>query len=107
MFINLTPHVIKVEDYTGNIISFEPTEPAAKIKVEQEFFETGNFRFSFTNFGEIENLPEPQKHVIFITSLIVAQKAKRIDVVSPDIGPTAERIDGQIDFVRGFVIHSK
>jgi hypothetical protein len=53
------------------------------------------------HFGQIENLPEPTDGVIYITSSLVAQAAQRVDVVSPDTGPTAIRENGQIVAVRG------
>lgn len=44
-------------------------------------------------------LPEPRMGVLYVTSSIVAQAAAaigRTDVVAPDTGPTAIRVDGQV-----------
>ena len=63
-----------------------------------------SFTVTFNNpvlYGEISGLPEPSADVIYITSLVVAQRASRSDVVSPDSGPTAIRNEnGQVIAVR-------
>jgi hypothetical protein len=56
-------------------------------------------------FGPVQNLPDPQPGVIYIVSALVAQAAKRADVVSPATGHPLARRDqnGQIISVPGFV----
>ena len=53
-------------------------------------------------FGQVLGLPEPVEGTIYIVSTLVAQQARRPDVVSPDTGPTAIREGGQVVAVRGF-----
>jgi hypothetical protein len=55
-------------------------------------------------FGEIENLPDSVDGVIYVTSTLVAQRAKRPDVVSPDTGPKAIRENGQVVAVRALQV---
>ena len=56
-------------------------------------------------YGEVEGLPEPQPGVLYIVSMLVAQRVMRADVVSPDSGPTAIRENGQIVAVRALNRH--
>ncbi len=59
----------------------------------------------YTSFGEIENLPDPERGVVYVTSSLVAQAAAargRTDVVAPDTSPESaiRNADGQIVAVR-------
>lgn len=104
-FVNLTPHDIRVENCNTEIVTF-PSQGVARLATKQSSTLVGEFSFSRTEYGAIEGLPEPIDGTIYIASMLVAQAAKRSDVVSPDSGPTAQRKDGQIEFVRGFITHA-
>lgn len=99
--INLTPHVINIENANGELIAVQPEEKPARIASTQETVVQDDLKFNRTIFGDVENLPDSVDGVIYIVSMVVAQAVKRGDVVSPDSGSTAERKDGQIVFVRG------
>lgn len=97
-FINLTPHAIKLNN--GTI--FEPAGKIARVSSHYTPFDENGI--SRVEFGQVENLPEPQEGVIYIVSGMVAAAAKRPDVVSPATGhPEAVRENGQIVSVPGFV----
>jgi hypothetical protein len=97
--VNLTPHVIRMND--GR--EFPPCGKVARVQaVYTSFDENGVCE---ATFGPIQDLPEPRQGVLYVTSALVAQAAKRADVVSPATGhPEARRdVRGQIISVPGFV----
>lgn len=108
--INLTPHKITVitEDENRNpcVHEFPPSGMIARVSSTQTIAaRIGNIDVVKTQFGEVENLPEPQEDTIYIVSSLVAQAlaGKRDDVVAPDTGPTAYRDEeGRITAVRRF-----
>ena len=56
-------------------------------------------------FGDIAGLPDPVAGTLYVVSALVAQAARRVDVVSLATGhPDAVRLDGQIYSVPGFVV---
>ncbi len=107
MFINLTPHEIKVQvpDYeTGGsrILAIEPEpQPARVAAVETLVGYMYGVEISKHTFGKVENLPEPQQGVAFIVSGMVRDALKgRPDVLAPDTGKTAVRNQqGQVAYV--------
>lgn len=101
---NLTPHAIVVELADGQRVTFPPAGAPARVSTTQE--EVGSIAgipLRRTAWGEVAGLPAPEEGVIYITSALVADRARRADVVSPDTGPTAIRENGQIVAVRAFV----
>lgn len=57
-----------------------------------------------TVFGEIEGLPEPKMGVMYIVSMVVAQRANRPDLICPDTFKRAIRNEkGETTGTRGFV----
>ena len=107
MFINLTPHVIKVQvpDYeTGGtrILAIAPEpQPARVAAVETLVGYMYGVTVSRHTFGKIENLPEPQAGVVFIVSGMVRDALDgRPDVFAPDTGKSAVRNQqGQVAYV--------
>lgn len=96
--INLTPHeiVLRGADADQRI---PPTTPPARISTTARQVNCINgIAVVATDFGEIENLPAVQSDgcTIYITGTLVAQRAARPDVLSPDTGPTAIRENGQV-----------
>lgn len=104
MIINLTPHPITIRPQDGEEIVIEPTAPAARVAVKSVQVGTiDGIPVMQSEYGAIENLPDPVDGVFYVASMLVAQRAARADVLSPDSGPTAIREHGQIVAVRALV----
>lgn len=85
-FINLTPHEINVLEgnEAGIYTNIEPSGSIARIATKQRVARLiNNHPIYITEYGDIENLPDPLIGVMYITSGLVASRAKRSDVVSP------------------------
>jgi hypothetical protein len=98
-FVNLTPHTVKLNDGT----EIPPSGTVARVTASYTPFDENGICQAV--FGPVQGLPEPQPGIIYITSALVAQAAKRPDVVSPATGhPLAKRdSNGQVISVPGFV----
>lgn len=97
-YVNLTPHIVRLN--SGG--EFPPSGAVARVVAHYSIFDADGV--AEVVFGKVENLPAPQDGTIFITSALVAQAAKRRDVVAPASGhPLAVRKDGQVVSVPGFV----
>jgi len=97
-FVNLTPHAINLND--GRV--FPPSGVVARVSSSHSPFD-GDGVATLT-FGDVVGLPDQQDGVLLITSALVAQAAKRQDVVSPATGhPDCVRDKGHIVSVPGFV----
>jgi hypothetical protein len=98
-FINLTPHTINIT----NGAAYAASGVVARVaNAHTPFDENG---VASIEWGEVTGLPAPKEDgVIYIVSVLVAQAAKRPDVVSPASGhPNVVRNNGQIISVPGFV----
>lgn len=98
-YVNLTPHAIVLND--GN--SFPPSGDVARVTASYTAFDERGV--AKVTFGEVSSLPEPVDGTLYIVSALVAQAAKRDDVVSPATGH-AEAVrneKGHIVSVPGFV----
>ena len=109
MLVNMTPHAIVVVGREGVQTAIPPSGQTARCVVKLGFKTVSagmigalGFPLSRQEFGAVEGLPEPKEGVYFLVSTLVAQQAKRADVVSPDTGPTAIRENGQVKAVLGF-----
>jgi hypothetical protein len=105
--INLTSHMISLANAAGEIIAtFLPSGVVARCTASSEVVQVLDLGVPFeirrTTFGAVDGIPPPESWVFYITSTLVAQRANRTDVVSPDTGPTAVRRDGQVVAVRAF-----
>ena len=98
-FVNCTPHVLHLND--GRKL---PTSGSiARVKATFTDFDGGICR---QEFGNVEDLPEPEDGKVFIVSAIVlaALAGSRNDVVAPATGhPACVRENGRIISVPGFV----
>lgn len=96
--VNLTPHVIRLIDGT----EIESAGLARVSSTHSDFDSNGVCRVTF---GEIQGLPAPEEGTLYVVSALVAQAARRPDVVSPATGhPLAQRDEkGQVKAVPGFV----
>jgi hypothetical protein len=96
--VNLTPHPITIK-VDGKELVIQPTKPSARVStvenlVDPIHYEGIEIPVIESGYGNIVDLPPQQEGVVYITSLIVAQRAVllgRLDVLAPDTGPTAVR----------------
>ena len=97
-YINLTPHATRLND--GR--EFAPHGVIARVSSSYQKIDWETY---IVEFGQIQNLPEPQNGLRYIVSALVEQATwNRPDVVSPATGhPECIRQDGQIFSVPGFV----
>ena len=99
-FINLTPHVINLNDGT----SYASRGIA---RVSNTFSSFNDDGICEVHYGDIINLPKPRKNTVYIVSAMVLAAAKaagRTDCVAPATGhPDCVRKDGVIVSVPGFV----
>jgi hypothetical protein len=104
--INLTPHAISVANSEGGVVmTLPPSGNVARVATSQEVvWELVERPVTRTVFGEVTGIPAPAEGIVYLVSTLVAQAARRPDVVSPDTGPTAVRKDGQVVAVRGFQV---
>ena len=97
-FINLTPHTINLT----NGAAYAASGVVARVGSTHTPFNEN--KIASIEWGEVTGLPAPQDGVLYIVSALVAQAAKRPDVVSPASGhPDVVRKDGQIVSVPGFI----
>jgi hypothetical protein len=97
-FINLTPHTINLT----NGAAYAASGQVARVVSNHTAFDENGV--ASIEWGEVTGLPAPQEGLIYIVSALVAQAAKRPDVVSPASGhPDVVRNNGQIQSVPGFV----
>lgn len=103
--VNLTPHVLRVETETeGYFIVTPPSGQLARVGVVMSpltaiSVEGGDVPLARSITGEVVGLPAPEEGVIFVTSLLAAQAARREDVLSP--GELIRGEDGQPIGCRG------
>lgn len=86
-FINLTPHAIYILDNENKIIkTIEPSKKVARLKTSTITIDyMDDIPITQTFFGEIENLPYPQKDTVYIVSSLIAQAATgRDDLYIPN-----------------------
>ena len=107
--VNLTPHAISLANEAGEIVTtIPPSGTIARVAtVSAKLDEIDGVPVNLQSFGEVSGIPEPEEGVRYITSTLVAQAARRPDVLAPDTGPTAVRKDGQVVAVRAFVAFVK
>lgn len=105
--INLTPHAIVL----NNGMRFEPSGNIARVTTtEKQVAESNGIKLFVTEYGDVENLPNPVDGIAFIVSAMVFNAVKekyanmRKDVISPlTSGKDVKRDDkGHIVSVEGF-----
>lgn len=106
--INLTPHTIVLFDQNGT--EFFNVQPSGTIaRIDEETQQTGVFCVEQTDgttvsipavvktYSDVQNLPDPTPGVVYIVSLLVAQRCPdRKDLWVPDTGSGAVRQQGRI-----------
>jgi len=97
--VNLTPHQVRLNSGA----EFAPSGTVARVRAE--YTGPDEDGIYVVTFGQVQNLPAPEPGTLYVVSAMVAQAAKRADVVSPATGhPEAIRdASGQIKSVPGWV----
>lgn len=119
-YVNLTPHevVIVKEDCPNKVSNGKDIEPyiitriapsgkVARVQTKRvKVSEIDGIPVYRTFFGEVENLPAPEKDTIYIVSILVLQAENRSDLVAPDTTPQSAVRDsqGKIIAVKGFQV---
>lgn len=83
-FINLTPHEVAIHLTKEEIKRIPPSGIVARC--QEKSLNVGTLEgvpIVKKVFGEVTDLPEPAENTYYITSSLVAQAAKRADVLSP------------------------
>ena len=83
--INLTPHILNIEDEDGNIIAVPASGQVARLSESREISRYINrIPVYRTVFGKVDGLPEPELNTIYIVSMLVKQQVQyRYDVLYP------------------------
>jgi hypothetical protein len=122
MFINLTPHVIRIlgtntETNQEQIIEVAPSgkvairrpkmgETTAQRLDQFEFYVSSRTLgpVMVMNSDQIEEFPKPVEGTVYLVSSMVQESMSLCpDVLAPDTGPTAIRKDGQVWAVLGLI----
>lgn len=86
MIKNLTPHDINLVLSDGQVVTFPSEQPVPR--VSSKTVSDGNidgYPLTRTEYGEVENLPEPEDGVYYIVSALVAGRCpNRTDLVIPN-----------------------
>src|SRR5690242_24066 len=98
--LNYMPHTLNIEFESGERLAIESSGVARCAVKNVVVGSVGGVPVVSAEFGDIVGLPEPQDGVVYVVSMLVAQRAGRADVLSPDSGPTAIRENGQVIAVR-------
>jgi len=100
VFINLNKHEIVVGD-----VAFPPSGLVCTVACKQvQTKQVGGIPVMGNEYGNVENLPNPQEGVVFIVNaMVLGRLVGRPDCVGPDTGPSAIREGGQVKKVVRFV----
>ena len=97
MFINLTPHAIRIIDVDRVVHEIGPSGTVARVEtVEKEevpvVVDGAKFSVKSRTMGAVSGLPDPNGTSIFLVSSMVLDAIQgRSDVFAPDTGKTAIR----------------
>ena len=100
--INLTPHVIRLNDGT----EYQPSGVVARVSSEYKGLTPSHPPCYSVVYGEVTGLPAHQDGVRYIVSGMIASACKgRHDLLVPATGhPETVRVDGQVYSVPGFIV---
>lgn len=98
--LNYMPHTLNIETPDGERIAIESSGVARCAVKNVQVGDVDGIPVVTAEFGEIVGLPDPQENTVYVVSMLVASRANRPDVLSPDSGPTAIRENGQVVAVR-------
>lgn len=106
MFVNLTPHIIRIkgvdlntcEDQTlevqpsGDVATCRPLMGESQAqRLDQFEFYTSSRKLGEVLLSSGQPFPEPAECTIYLVSSMVQEALPRSDVLAPDTGPTALR----------------
>ena len=100
--VNLTPHVIRLNDGT----EYEPSGVVARVSAEYKELAPSHPPCYSVVYGEVTGLPAHQDGVDYIVSgMVAAACPERHDLLVPATGhPDAVRKDGNVYSVPGFIV---
>lgn len=101
--LNYMLHTLNIELSTGEHIAIESSGVARCSVKNAVVDEVDGVPVVSAEYGDVTGLPESQDGVVYVVSMLVAQRAGRADVLSPDSGPSAIRENGQVVAVRNLV----
>lgn len=106
--VNLTPHTITVLIPKGRKLDIFPSGRIARLSYETESageleYEDAEIEVTRHTNPVIDNLPEPEPDTFYLVPLVVAQAAKRADVLSP--ARLVRDADGYPIGCTGFMAH--
>jgi hypothetical protein len=114
--VNLTPHELVIFDAKSDsvVLRVPPSGVVARVSTKEVQVGTINgVPLLKTEYGNVENLPEPQENTIYVVSALVLQAlqasgVKREDVVAPNTGPSSlgavRDSQGRIVGVKSFIV---
>lgn len=84
-FVNLTPHTITFVRDNGTSLAVGASGEVARVTTKSVVVDTiDGIPVTQTEYGPIENLPDPQENTIYLVSSLVAQRCPdRTDVLVP------------------------
>ena len=106
MIKNLTPHRITISNKDQSIMLTLPSEdnPARCLEITEEEMEFDGFPLVLKSYGEVENLPDPEKDVLYIVSKMVREaRPTRKDLASP--GDLYRDDEGKIMWAGSLVVN--
>lgn len=85
MLRNLTPHELNIFSDDGKVVSIPPSGRVARVAQTREQRGTiDGLAVTYSTFGDVEELPEPQDGVIYVVSgLVLSAVPDRADVFAP------------------------
>lgn len=116
--INLTPHIINIQDEYSHFVPIPPSGITARVDMETNSYKSitvddpsvsecvGLYHIALqvTQYGKVENLPEPEIDTIYLVSALVRLAVPhRRDVVSP--GELIRNDKGQPIGCRGLIVN--
>lgn len=101
-FINLTSHIITIEDVNGEILKLKSSNDPFRLQ-EHIYDSTINNGIQIMKVKYIvPKLPKYDPNVIYIVSKLVAHYVNRSDYIAPDTGKTAIRKQGRVQMIKRF-----
>lgn len=107
--INLTPHIINIKGHGDATVAIKPEAIPARCVQKNVFvghveYQGEKFPVFRSEFGKVENLPEPKEGVKYVVSKVVADAVlgTRDDILIP--GPAIRDDKGRTIGADGFCI---
>lgn len=100
--VNLTPHAVNFITADGVQVNVAPEGIIARLEQHDVFSRwIGRIPVYKTEYGQVQNLPDPQPDTIYIVSgMVLSQVPEREDVLAP--GALIRNDEGQVIGAGGF-----